>query len=71
MTSEDDLPDAVQRLIHEGEENSALLVQHNSETALQPGGRGALRARASSLRTCTRRSWSTRISSRRSFRARA
>jgi Fe-S cluster assembly protein SufD len=31
--SEDDLPDAVQRLIHEGEENSALLVQHNSETA--------------------------------------
>src|SRR5215211_3872712 len=31
--SEDDLPDAVQRLIAEGEENSALLVQHNSETA--------------------------------------
>jgi Fe-S cluster assembly protein SufD len=31
--SEDDLPDAVQRLIHEGEENSALLVQHNSEKA--------------------------------------
>src|SRR5215218_7233188 len=31
--SEADLPDAVQRLIHEGEENSALLVQHNSETA--------------------------------------
>src|ERR671938_886956 len=27
-----DLPDAVQRLIKEGEENSALLVQHNSET---------------------------------------
>src|SRR5918996_2283791 len=33
VTSESDLPDAVQRLIHEGEENSALLVQHNSETA--------------------------------------
>jgi Fe-S cluster assembly protein SufD len=33
VASEDDLPDAVQRLIHEGEENSALLVQHNSETA--------------------------------------
>src|ERR687890_2826224 len=32
-TSEADLPDAVQRLIHEGEENSALLVQHNSERA--------------------------------------
>src|ERR671932_1044426 len=32
-TSEADLPDAVQRLIHEGEENSALLVQHNSESA--------------------------------------
>src|SRR5918911_418681 len=31
--SEADLPAAVQRLIHEGEENSALLVQHNSETA--------------------------------------
>jgi Fe-S cluster assembly protein SufD len=31
--SEADLPDAVQRLIREGEENSALLVQHNSETA--------------------------------------
>src|ERR687885_210905 len=31
--SESDLPAAVQRLIHEGEENSALLVQHNSETA--------------------------------------
>src|ERR671917_2407757 len=31
--SEEDLPDAVQRLIHEGEENSALLVQHNSEAA--------------------------------------
>src|SRR5215216_5464465 len=31
--SEADLPDAVRRLIHEGEENSALLVQHNSETA--------------------------------------
>ena len=29
---EGDLPDAVQRLIKEGEENSALLVQHNSET---------------------------------------
>ena len=33
VTSEDDLPEAVQRLIEEGEENSALLVQHNSETA--------------------------------------
>jgi Fe-S cluster assembly protein SufD len=33
VTSESDLPDAVQRLIREGEENSALLVQHNSETA--------------------------------------
>src|ERR671933_1097040 len=31
-TREGDLPDAVQRLIKEGEENSALLVQHNSET---------------------------------------
>jgi Fe-S cluster assembly protein SufD len=30
---EGDLPDAVQRLIKEGEENSALLVQHNSETS--------------------------------------
>src|SRR5919106_6091905 len=33
VTREGDLPDAVQRLIHEGEENSALLVQHNSESA--------------------------------------
>ncbi len=32
VESEDDLPDAVRRLIREGEENSALLVQHNSET---------------------------------------
>jgi Fe-S cluster assembly protein SufD len=32
VESESDLPDAVQRLIGEGEENSALLVQHNSET---------------------------------------
>lgn len=32
VASEADLPDAVQRLIREGEENSALLVQHNSET---------------------------------------
>src|SRR5919205_1195275 len=32
VNSEGDLPDAVQRLIREGEENSALLVQHNSET---------------------------------------
>src|SRR5436305_11441678 len=31
--SEDELPDAVRKLIREGEENSALLVQHNSETA--------------------------------------
>lgn len=33
VQSEGDLPDAVQKLIEEGEENSALLVQHNSETA--------------------------------------
>src|SRR5215210_7617175 len=33
VTSEGDLPEAVQTLIREGEENSALLVQHNSETA--------------------------------------
>src|SRR3954471_17594569 len=33
VTSERDLPEAVQKLINEGEENSALLVQHNSETA--------------------------------------
>src|ERR671920_1500296 len=32
-SSEQDLPDAVQALISEGEENSALLVQHNSESA--------------------------------------
>ncbi|MDQ5812704.1 MAG: SufD family Fe-S cluster assembly protein, partial [Actinomycetota bacterium] len=32
VSREGDLPDAVQRLIKEGEENSALLVQHNSET---------------------------------------
>jgi Fe-S cluster assembly protein SufD len=32
-SSEQDLPDAVQALIREGEENSALLVQHNSESA--------------------------------------
>src|SRR5918999_3181445 len=32
VSEEGDLPDAVQRLIKEGEENSALLVQHNSET---------------------------------------
>src|SRR5918994_7299283 len=31
VREEGDLPDAVQRLIKEGEENSALLVQHNSE----------------------------------------
>ncbi len=31
--SESDLPEAVKKLIDEGEENSALLVQHNSETA--------------------------------------
>ena len=31
--SEADLPQAVRNLIREGEENSALLVQHNSETA--------------------------------------
>src|SRR3954447_19764155 len=34
VTSEEDLPEAVQTLIKEGEENSALLVQHNSETTL-------------------------------------
>src|SRR5919205_2506439 len=34
VTSEEDLPELVQTLIKEGEENSALLVQHNSETAL-------------------------------------
>ncbi len=33
VTSEGDLPEAVQALIKEGEENSALLVQHNSEIA--------------------------------------
>jgi Fe-S cluster assembly protein SufD len=33
VSSEGDLPEAVQRLIAEGEENSALMVQHNSETA--------------------------------------
>jgi Fe-S cluster assembly protein SufD len=33
VASESDLPQAVQRLIQEGEQNSALLVQHNSETA--------------------------------------
>ena len=33
VTSEGDLPEGVQQLINEGEENSALLVQHNSETA--------------------------------------
>ena len=35
VSSEDELPDAVQKLIEEGEENSALLVQHNSETTFQ------------------------------------
>jgi Fe-S cluster assembly protein SufD len=33
VSSEGDLPEDVQKLINEGEENSALLVQHNSETA--------------------------------------
>jgi Fe-S cluster assembly protein SufD len=33
VSSERELPDAVQALIKEGEQNSALLVQHNSETA--------------------------------------
>jgi len=33
VASEGELPEAVQTLIEEGEENSALLVQHNSETA--------------------------------------
>lgn len=33
VASEGELPEAVQALIREGEENSALLVQHNSETA--------------------------------------
>ena len=32
-TSEDELPEAVRKLLSEGEENSALLVQQNSETA--------------------------------------
>src|ERR687895_2789870 len=32
VSTEGDLPETVQRLIKEGEENSALLVQHNSET---------------------------------------
>src|SRR5215207_6314559 len=32
VSQEGELPDAVQQLIKEGEENSALLVQHNSET---------------------------------------
>jgi Fe-S cluster assembly protein SufD len=32
-SSERDLPEAVQTLIKEGEQNSALIVQHNSETA--------------------------------------
>ena len=32
VESESELPDAVQQLIREGEENSALIVQHNSET---------------------------------------
>ena len=32
VKSEEDLPEAVRKLIREGEENSALLVQHNSET---------------------------------------
>src|SRR5215212_4455689 len=35
VSSEDDLPDAVQKLIREGEENSALLVQNNSETTFE------------------------------------
>ena len=33
VSSERDLPDTVQALLKEGEQNSALLVQHNSETA--------------------------------------
>ena len=33
VDSEEELPEAVQKLIREGEENSALLVQHNSETS--------------------------------------
>jgi Fe-S cluster assembly protein SufD len=33
VASEEDLPEAVRKLIMEGEENSALLVQHNSEMA--------------------------------------
>ena len=32
VKSEEDLPGAVRRLIREGEKNSAVLVQHNSET---------------------------------------
>ncbi|MGF1470808.1 MAG: Fe-S cluster assembly protein SufD [Rubrobacteraceae bacterium] len=33
VESEEDLPEAVQKLLREGEENSALIVQHNSETS--------------------------------------
>jgi Fe-S cluster assembly protein SufD len=33
VSFEQDLPEAVQTLIKEGEQNSALIVQHNSETA--------------------------------------
>jgi len=33
VSSENELPEAVQTLIEEGEKNSALIVQHNSETA--------------------------------------
>ena len=33
VESESELPEEVQRLIEEGEENSALLVQHNSDTS--------------------------------------
>src|SRR5919206_325553 len=39
VTSEADLPDAVQRLIHEGEENSALLAQQRRGWPLRSGRR--------------------------------
>jgi Fe-S cluster assembly protein SufD len=60
VTSEEDLPEAVQTLIREGEENSALLVQHNSETAFSRVDEELAR-REWSLRTCTPHSKSTRI----------
>ena len=60
VTREGDLPDAVQRLIKEGEANSALLVQHNSETTFVRVDE-ELKQKASSSPTCTPLSGSTRI----------